>query len=220
MDANDTDLWAAAPPRERGWTARSMRALPRGRGSPARAGMDLDSRAMLVVADRLPRASGDGPLSMALGCVDRGAPPRERGWTVMTKKINHDEIGSPARAGMDPARRSEPKACARLPRASGDGPHTVATYGEAMEAPPRERGWTVTVALDTLRRYGSPARAGMDLERSRFMSATCWLPRASGDGPTSSERGFGGASAPPRERGWTFAKRWRSDLVPGKRIPC
>ena len=52
----------------------------------------------------------------------------------------------------------------RLPRASGDGPHSPASTRKAELAAPRERGWTLVGDAATIAACGCPARAGMDLK--------------------------------------------------------
>ena len=49
-----------------------------------------------------PRASGDGPWVSGYGAVNYTFPPRERGWSLMTRLAGFELIVSPARAGMVP----------------------------------------------------------------------------------------------------------------------
>ena len=68
--------------------------------------------------------------------------PRERGWTPADVDVVDVPRVFPARAGMDPLRNLALPACARVPRASGDGPYTVEVTAENELCSPRERGWT------------------------------------------------------------------------------
>ncbi len=95
-----------APPRERGWTLVGDHLAARAFGSPARAGMDPMQALHEKARAGLPRASGDGPHDRWWRRRSWRAPPRERGWTFDKVSEDIDTMGSPARAGMDPARPS------------------------------------------------------------------------------------------------------------------
>ena len=151
----------------------------------------------------LPRARGDGPGPRDAACWRASAPPRSRGWTSTHVVGFRGFVGSPALAGMDPARASGAEAGQRLPRARGDGPVSLTPTRASSTAPPRSRGWTRHLLHGHRRLSGSPALAGMDPSHCGGGHAADWLPRARGDGPTA----FFGTGmdkwAPPRSRGWT-----------------
>jgi hypothetical protein len=94
-----------------------------------------------VVKIWLPRASGDGP--QRRGDSDRSmtVAPRERGWALLQQQPHHLRRGCPARAGMGPRWTSRCWRSAWLPRASGDGPFTLARRLGLDLVAPRERGW-------------------------------------------------------------------------------
>ncbi len=203
IEGIDWKKGTAAPPRRRGWT----RLLPGGAGrlggSPAQAGMDPRARKRARKALRLPRAGGDGP-----GLADHpgrvlSAPPRRRGWTDGLGLRRGDDAGSPAQAGMDPARGTSARDGGGLPRAGGDGPALAATRACESAAPPRRRGWTALRSSSVTALAGSPAQAGMD-PRTRYPSPSpARLPRAGGDGPQGGDMVASVLRAPPRRRGWT-----------------
>ncbi len=70
-------------------------------------------------------------------------------------------------------------------------------------AAPRERGWTLARCQKEVKVGGCPARAGMDPGAAARRRADEGLPRASGDGPGSSNCCRRRSWAAPRERGWT-----------------
>src|SRR5690606_9172914 len=108
-----------APPHARGWTA-SAEALARAyRGSPARAGMDPFRSAAALRPPRLPRTRGDGPAAAAPFVQAGVAPPHARGWTRPGTRWPCSELGSPARAGMDPALTARAALHYGLPRTRG-----------------------------------------------------------------------------------------------------
>ncbi len=91
-----------APPRMRGWTPITLEIPLRALGSPAHAGMDPSASPSLSASLRLPRACGDGPLTIDPLPSHIRAPPRMRGWTLSEDLLKLLESGSPAHAGMDP----------------------------------------------------------------------------------------------------------------------
>ena len=135
------------------------------------------------------------------------AAPRERGWTHRRRLRPLDEVGCPARAGMDPLATWCACSIGRLPRASGDGPVARFPSGADAGAAPRERGWTPAASGFGKWGVGCPARAGMDPARNARRCSTPRLPRASGDGPCATFGGRSGGKAAPRERGWTLDLR-------------
>ncbi len=152
---------------------------------------------------RLPRAGGDGPAITARPAPGGGAPPRRRGWTRPPRVGDWARVGSPAQAGMDPRPRRQGPPPEGLPRAGGDGPDTGPLGFRDVWAPPRRRGWTRPPRVGDWARVGSPAQAGMDPRPSSARRWSSRLPRAGGDGPSSSVSLDRSTPAPPRRRGWT-----------------
>ena len=170
-----------------------------------------------------PRPRGDGPDGDTFSDRPQRVPPPARGWTP-GRVLGCDRAeGSPARAGMDPARRS---ACAgepRFPRPRGDGPLAAAVWIWITLVPPPARGWTLRSLWGMGRDRGSPARAGMDPRAAWLSRSATRFPRPRGDGPARSSdrsapsrfprpRGDGPSAAisflekplvPPPARGWT-----------------
>jgi hypothetical protein len=133
--------------------------LPRARvnslGSPAQAGMDpsqlvTGARSRTVVAP--PRRRGWTRDAFAVV----GPSTRRRGWTAKPRRSRPGYDGSPAQAGMDPAR-------------------ALAT-DRSIQAPPRRRGWTLRVHFRVQRDGGSPAQAGMDPMPPRVRAARQMAP--------------------------------------------
>ena len=62
---------------------------------------------------------------------------------------------------------------------------------------------------------GSPAHAGMDLDRKAIEAAVAGLPRPCGDGPWYWLSTLGSHMAPPPMRGWTVADSARSKYLEG-----
>ena len=131
------------------------------------------------------------------------APPRSRGWTRRDDGAQELAGGSPALAGMDPSATSALRPPCWLPRARGDGPLWADAIAQSDKAPPRSRGWTVLGGRHLPGPVGSPALAGMDPHRRCRARSRRRLPRARGDGPTSSSAASVWSEAPPRSRGWT-----------------
>ena len=192
-----------APPHTRGWTGAKGRSRGDHPGSPAHAGMDpgadLDRRGH----HGLPRTRGDGPIKRIVAVEIEPAPPHTRGWTHSGAAQRRDPAGSPAHAGMDPARCTARKAAIWLPRTRGDGPGRPWRMARANGAPPHTRGWTHRLAQERHRLDGSPAHAGMDPRPRSPRPALTGLPRTRGDGPILQERRQDQVLAPPHTRGWT-----------------
>ena len=72
-----------------------------------------------------------------------------------------------------------------------------------VPASPRSRGWTVGHLGAVPLADGFPALAGMDLCSPDLSAILLRLPRARGDGPTSSSSTPSVTAASPRSRGWT-----------------
>ena len=198
------------PPRERGWSLVPLADAQPRQVSPARAGMVPDVISCCPLLPCFPRASGDGPGRLSSSAISSSFPPRERGWSQGSTPARHSGRVSPARAGMVPRRKIEPKACERFPRASGDGPYLANGGGWNISFPPRERGWSRPVGIRRREIQVSPARAGMVPLVSVSALASLGFPRASGDGPGDTQHFTQYLWFPPRERGWSPSARPRS----------
>ena len=196
-----------APPHTRGWTRRGQQPNRDGDGSPAHAGMDLILPSLYSASVWLPRTRGDGPLTAYTITVATEAPPHTRGWTGGRRAWCARGAGSPAHAGMDPARTSSGTKMQRLPRTRGDGPTLQAQLELLLGAPPHTRGWTLSRVSWFHSSLGSPAHAGMDPRSLPRRSGTARLPRTRGDGPHGGERLEDVPKAPPHTRGWTRLQR-------------
>ena len=212
--------WVA--PRERGWPLLGPAARGVIVGCPARAGMALPGSAYLGFVVGLPRASGDGPCSHCTHAVSQGLPrasgdgpgnavllagismvaPRERGWPRQGALVAVGLSGCPARAGMARISSSVYAGTPWLPRASGDGPHQLDLMREKRRVAPRERGWPRIGRRVAALALGCPARAGMAPPSPGSGRGHCRLPRASGDGPSSTRARNATRPVAPRERGW------------------
>src|SRR6266568_4369813 len=131
------------------------------------------------------------------------APPRTRGSTVPGLRPPPGRAGSPAHAGIDPAGRSSPGRCSRLPRARGDRPLEKIVKDALTGAPPRTRGSTRVHHLAAGGEAGSPAHAGIDPSPPPQPTPAGRLPRARGDRPGRHSRRTSMSEAPPRTRGST-----------------
>ena len=166
--------------------------------------MDRFWIAVRVLLCSVPRASGDGPPPAATWRARYLCSPRERGWTADGRAGRHPAHVFPARAGMDRLNRSRAYTVSCVPRASGDGPLSVASHFKTVSvfparagmdrrcvprrkrAPrcsPRERGWTDWQDIEWPLTTVFPARAGMDRSRGCRWCSVARVPRASGDGP-------------------------------------
>ena len=160
---------STAPPLARGST---LCAPPPGRaggGSPARAGIDPQLALPLTVEKRLPRSRGDRPKSRARTTLRTWAPPLARGSTRCPLLRRVRRRGSPARAGIDPARRRARDPPHGLPRSRGDRPVRAQLRVQLLEAPPLARG--------------------IDPGRCAFLRPDSRLPRSRGDRPSATSGG-------------------------------
>ncbi len=112
----------SAPPRGRGSTRLRADVRGVGAGSPAWAGIDPPGRSPRPTRRRLPRVGGDRPGLKALLDSLSWAPPRGRGSTPRRSLRCVRQGGSPAWAGIDPARAGGRFASSGLPRVGGDRP--------------------------------------------------------------------------------------------------
>ncbi len=174
-------------PRERGWPAAARAAARHARVLPARAGMALSARALVVELGGAPRASGDGPEGTSHAPHRPRCSPRERGWPARHPLLRPRREVLPARAGMAPPGTAASHPRHRAPRASGDGPPERAFFHACRTRSPRERGWPEEVRRGGLGGLVLPARAGMAPRASHATSTSTRAPRASGDGPATRE---------------------------------
>ena len=93
-----------APPRTRGSPPAGRRARPALRGSPAHAGIARRRCSSARCSTRLPRARGDRPSSRCRSVTRCPAPPRTRGSPRAHRRAQGRAGGSPAHAGIAPAR--------------------------------------------------------------------------------------------------------------------
>ena len=192
-----------ASPRTRGWTRVVDCYALLQRGFPAHAGMDPGCVNPCRRRQRLPRARGDGPLAEGARGRRVGASPRTRGWTLVCPLVALVATGFPAHAGMDPSLSRVDSAGKWLPRARGDGPLQLRIRACRYRASPRTRGWTRSVEHHGRTYRGFPAHAGMDPRASVGRRTRRRLPRARGDGPSSTGVPVVVIEASPRTRGWT-----------------
>ena len=115
--------------------------------------------------------------------------------------------GSPAHAGIDPAREPPTNWPRRLPRACGDRPTFTLPARGGCTAPPRMRGSTLRHRRQPQRPRGSPAHAGIDPVGDGAVRSRRGLPRACGDRPATLAGARSSVAAPPRMRGST--RLWR-----------
>ena len=193
----------SASPHTRGWT----RVAPVGHdeffGFPAHAGMDPPDIARRVVARRLPRTRGDGPLVDHPAAREDQASPHTRGWTPGRRRWWRRWWGFPAHAGMDPHHSRNAHDPVGLPRTRGDGPPATRPGCAPAEASPHTRGWTWAEIGGGIQVQGFPAHAGMDPGQGPPQPRWSRLPRTRGDGPVSLTRHMDDEMASPHTRGWT-----------------
>ncbi len=203
VDLFDSFKLKLAPPRGRGSTQhRDQRRRPRG-GSPAWAGIDPRTSAPPTSTRRLPRVGGDRPRAESTTRATRPAPPRGRGSTLGERRRGRHHRGSPAWAGIDPARRPSTWAATRLPRVGGDRPWAARDPRGEGGAPPRGRGSTHGTVRGRVDGGGSPAWAGIDPSLASAFYVGDGLPRVGGDRPERYLRAVHSDAAPPRGRGST-----------------
>ncbi len=173
----------SAPPHPRGST---VHALPRSRlymGSPASAGIDPGQGRHYDAGRWLPRIRGDRPIISGVGANLNAAPPHPRGSTPPRHRRPGPDSGSPASAGIDPRHHRRAACGARLPRIRGDRPMARRSASSDWPAPPHPRGSTQRMMVNSARRGGSPASAGIDPSARCPDRAGTRLPRIRGDRP-------------------------------------
>ena len=193
----------AAPPPARGSTSPYRGLARRGRGSPARAGIDLLRGMLQDGVARLPRPRGDRPSLVTVTSPATVAPPPARGSTCSCVRVVPNSLGSPARAGIDRPSRLRWCAPRRLPRPRGDRPAQGRLWWVTSRAPPPARGSTADCRGEQRRQGGSPARAGIDPWRALPRATLRGLPRPRGDRPYSPGWAKRCPPAPPPARGST-----------------
>ena len=172
-------------------------------GSPAHAGIDPIIRLPGRSTGRLPRTRGDRPLARDDSQLLCAAPPHTRGSTHPEVHDRTARRGSPAHAGIDPARWGVYGGAGRLPRTRGDRPVARRISAPRHEAPPHTRGSTPSSACPADRLGGSPAHAGIDLRIIQHAHLPGRLPRTRGDRPILTWTRFWKIMAPPHTRGST-----------------
>ena len=202
----------ADSPRSRGWTLAALAPPATFRGFPALAGMDLPGTSLGFVAQGIPRARGDGPMTRPVWQGSKRDSPRSRGWTwPFSARMVHRQ-GFPALAGMDPRGCGGRPRRSRIPRARGDGPSVRSNSTLTPPDSPRSRGWTCARLQVPAHGVGFPALAGMDPGGAVPNDAAAGIPRARGDGPSPSRTRRASSLDSPRSRGWTLkAGRYRFD---------
>ena len=208
------------PPHPRGWSRPEQDARPSQRGSPAPAGMVPWRRARAASASRFPRTRGDGPPPPSLPRRRRPVPPHPRGWSLREGGAAALTIGSPAPAGMVPAKRSRYRSPAGFPRTRGDGPSPPDPEVAAVVVPPHPRGWSLTGSAIERANIGSPAPAGMVPWRAASCAGNGRFPRTRGDGPPGGVLYVERKVVPPHPRGWSRRDVARQPLHGGSPAPA
>ena len=118
-------------PRQRGWTPNGHIRLVDLHDFPAPAGMDPICGSASSSLTGFPRASGDGPLCVAVRCRAKKISPRQRGWTRSHGPSAHDKLDFPAPAGWTPARMPLLSKGLDFPAPAGMDPTTTSTASKA-----------------------------------------------------------------------------------------
>ncbi len=190
-------------PRERGWSAARVRRQAGPAVFPARAGVVRRGGDPAHRVQRLPRASGGGPIPRRFSPVPSPSSPRERGWSHRHLTVDHPHRVFPARAGVVPACRPRRASTTGLPRASGGGPAASLRRWAKRASSPRERGWSAHAGGAEGPHDVFPARAGVVRAGGPVGEDRGGLPRASGGGPSRERLSVSTAMSSPRERGWS-----------------
>ena len=146
----------------RGWTVARACKEQHAKVFPAHAGMDRRASTSKPARKGVPRACGDGPVTVLPGCSSVGCSPRMRGWTVLARHHRDLQGVFPAHAGMDRGHGGRRDPAERVPRACGDGPTGLTAAMLDLACSPRMRGWTGTQSLEQRLHPVFPAHAGMD----------------------------------------------------------
>ena len=201
------DRAIVAPPHTRGSTCLSPSPGHSPPGSPAHAGIDPRRDHPHAPAGGLPRTRGDRPPSPAGQGSHPSAPPHTRGSTLQPRFRGPHQKGSPAHAGIDLDMRYWAEKAVGLPRTRGDRPSEIARPARAVRAPPHTRGSTRCSGSCKRCDAGSPAHAGIDLERADRIHHRSGLPRTRGDRPLRLYGEEDTLLAPPHTRGSTCGDR-------------
>ena len=202
-DKIDAAVWQQrVPPPTRGWPfirgCRNQSLL----GSPAHAGMALYPWMQEPVITWFPRPRGDGPGTEHRNFAHREVPPPTRGWPLLAGCRLRGPEGSPAHAGMAPARDRRDCGADGFPRPRGDGPAALTGAMPRLQVPPPTRGWPPQTDSRDARSPGSPAHAGMAPRHGHGDQAATRFPRPRGDGPACRPMHRPCTMVPPPTRGW------------------
>ena len=88
-------------PHTRGWTQLVLSGHPRLAGFPAHAGMDPRGLTWPCMRCGFPRTRGDGPRCHFAAVSSSRVSPHTRGWTPVSVRVQPQQLGFPAHAGMD-----------------------------------------------------------------------------------------------------------------------
>ena len=135
------------------------------------------------------------------------SPPHTRGSTPCSPSEPSSPPVSPARAGIDPSRRSRCDARPSLPRTRGDRPMiaVLSTFDE--KSPPHTRGSTSPCRSVSCSYNVSPAHAGIDHACVQIPRIGWGLPRTRGDRPDRDSSSSIRFQSPPHTRGSTRGPR-------------
>ena len=171
-------------PPARGWTVCCMDNQFQTRMFPARAGMDRFSRPCTIPTRHVPRPRGDGPRATPSPMLAFVCSPPARGWTDGDDFRLCTLNMFPARAGMDRCAHHYDARSRYVPRPRGDGPGQSYSLPVNSKCSPPARGWTGQPVRVRPRPGMFPARAGMDRSTLTLGTASTYVPRPRGDGPT------------------------------------
>ena len=157
---------SGVPPRTRGCALYKRDHAEKLLGSPAHAGMRPPPSPRAPRRTRFPRARGDAPRGRRSRFAIRSVPPRTRGCAQRGLLGAGAKPGSPAHAGMRPAKADTLSRSGRFPRARGDAPRLRCQAISFTPVPPRTRGCARYRREPGRHTDGSPAHAGMRPRRA------------------------------------------------------
>ena len=190
-----------APPHTRGSALSPSARYAIASGSPAHAGIGPATQTLPIPIWRLPRTRGDRPSYDPRPTRTWKAPPHTRGSAASPKATWTRPPGSPAHAGIGPARHAPTTSAPRLPRTRGDRPPKRRRPRNTDKAPPHTRGSADVHQHGPPADVGSPAHAGIGPTTTAAAASGTGLPRTRGDRPVSGQIGFPPPAAPPHTRG-------------------
>ena len=152
-------------------------------GFPVPAGIDPIPASGMSPSNRLPRARGDRPLTVAGDVSRETASPCPRGSTRLQSPADRAAAGFPVPAGIDPRFVATALGQIGLPRARGDRPTYAPMEPVRERASPCPRGSTPLSLLPGSPGAGFPVPAGIDPTPAVLPRAGRRLPRARGDRP-------------------------------------